>query len=80
MRQYQTHFIVLYSDLDSGSVHLYSYMLVLGWKSSYPRATCKDVIMHLHVRFVVATWNLSKTATCGPVLTDLYRELAALQR
>ena len=25
-------------------------------------------------------WNLSKTATCGPVLTDLYREVAALQR
>ena len=25
-------------------------------------------------------WNLSKTAACGPVLTDLYREVAALQR
>ena len=25
-------------------------------------------------------WDLSKTATCGPVLTDLYREVAALQR
>ena len=25
-------------------------------------------------------WNLSKTATCGHVLTDLYREVAALQR
>ena len=25
-------------------------------------------------------WNLSKTATCGPVQTDLYREVAALQR
>ena len=25
-------------------------------------------------------WNLSKTATCGPVLTDLYGEVAALQR
>ena len=25
-------------------------------------------------------WNLSKTITCGPALTDLYREVAALQR
>ena len=25
-------------------------------------------------------WSLSKTATCGPVLTELYREVAALQR
>ena len=25
-------------------------------------------------------WNLSKTTTCGPVLTDLYREVAALQQ
>ena len=27
----------------------------------------------------VIQWNLSKTDTCGPVLTDLYREVAALQ-
>ena len=25
-------------------------------------------------------WNLSKTTACGPVLTDHYREVAALQR
>ena len=25
-------------------------------------------------------WNLSKTATCGPVITGLYREVVALQR
>ena len=25
-------------------------------------------------------WNLSKTATFGPVLTNLYKEVAALQR
>ena len=28
---------------------------------------------------VEVQWNLSETATFGPVLTDLYRELAALQ-
>ena len=26
------------------------------------------------------TVKLSKTATCGPVLTDLYREVTALRR
>ena len=25
-------------------------------------------------------WNLSRTAACGPVIIDLYREVAALQR
>ena len=43
---------------------------------------------YVHVRAVatvqtsvlVVQWNLSKTATCGPGLTDLYREVAALQR
>ena len=28
----------------------------------------------------VLQWNKSNTATCGPELTDLYREVAALQR
>ena len=28
----------------------------------------------------IIQWNLSKTATFGPVLTDLYREVAAQQR
>ena len=29
---------------------------------------------------LIAQWNLSKTATCGPVIIGLYREVAALQR
>ena len=29
---------------------------------------------------IILKGNLSKTATCGPILTELYREVAALQR
>ena len=36
----------------------------------------QDTIMFM----IYVQWNLSKTVTCGPVLTDLYREVAALQR
>ena len=28
----------------------------------------------------VLQWNQSKTATCGPLVTNLYRQVAALQR
>ena len=34
----------------------------------------------LGVHSIRVQCNLSKTAACGPVLTDLYREVAALQR
>ena len=40
--------------------------------------------LHVHPRalhyYRITPWNLPKTATCGPVLTDLYREVAALQK
>ena len=36
--------------------------------------------MYVSNASMVVLWNMSKTATCGPVLTDLYREVAAIQR
>ena len=49
----------------------------------------EDVMKCMHMKvneivrdcfWMLLQWNLSKTATCGPVLADLYREVAALQR
>ena len=48
------------------------------------KSGCVDVGWHLCVftYWCLEQGNLSKTATCGPVLTDhdLYREVTALQR
>ena len=40
--------------------------------------SCIQLTYHLH--HIITQWNLSKTATCGPAPTDLYKEVAALQR
>ena len=54
-----------------------------------------DLIAYMHVQEVeapgwvnsfimkcpiIVQWNLSKTTTCGPVITDLHREVAAIRR
>ena len=41
---------------------------------------CSMVCSCVFVTRQMIQWNLSKTTTCGPVLTDLYREVAALQQ
>ena len=48
--------------------------------TSYVLGSHKDNIILQFCNHDIIQWSLSKSATCGPVLTERYREVAALQR
>ena len=51
-----------------------------GTYAQYLQIDVQSVCTQYSVHATRVEWNLSKTATFGPVLTGLYREVAALQR